>query len=474
MNYIYDIKLDKESEKPLYKQLANDIIKLVESGKLSPNSKLPPIRKLAEKMNVNKTTVVNAYKYLENRKVAYSKMGSGTYISEINLENLPSPILMNEFNTRKETKFELNESINFASGTTSENLFPVNRFKIFFNEVLDRDKGNAFSYQDTKGFLPLRESFSLYLNDYNIKSTPDKIQIISGAQQGLDIIAKAMLSFGDVVFVESPTYYGALGAFLSRGVQVVEIPVCNDGMDMDKLKSLIKIYNPKLIYIMSYFQTPTCISYSLKKKQELLEIANRYNTYIVEEDTQSDFVYTDEQLILLKSLDYKNKVIYIKSFSKILMPGLRIGFMVLPNAIINMVTSAKYNTDISTSGFIQRAFDLYLKGDELKKHTIYMRSIFISRYETANSEINKNLKGLVSYKKPSGGVSFWLKIRNNIDIEMLCNNLIKNNVVVTPGSIFSVKGENLPYIRISFANVEIEDIKKGIQIIGKILRDMNG
>ena len=225
---------------------------------------------------------------------------------------------------------------------------------------------------------------------------------------------------------------------------------------------------------MSYFQTPTCISYCIEKKQELLQIANRYNTYIVEEDNQSEFVYTKEPVVLLKSLDYKNRVIYVKSFSKILMPGLRLGFMILPSAIINMVTSAKYATDISTSGFIQRAFDLYLKNDELKKHTKYMRNIFRLRYEATIIEIEKNLKPYTTYNKPNGGVNFWLKLKDDsINIEELCNNLVKNSVVITPGSIFSIRGESMPYIRISFANTEIEDIKKGIKIIAHTLKGIH-
>lgn len=467
MNEFISIKLDRNKNIPLYQQLGDSLRELIENGILKPNSKLPPIRVLSNHLKLNTITVINAYKYLENKKIVYSKTGSGTYVSDLEINNIPEPVLKYQGKINYRNELPLKNAVNFADSSVSADLFPVEKFKELFNIVLDRDKGNAFSYQDSQGYKPLREAISLRLEKKSIKAMPERIQIISGAQQGIDIISKVMLSPGDIVFVEKPTYYGAVGAILSRGARIIEVPLCSDGIDLKQLENLFKFYQPKFIYVMTYYQTPTCISYSLEKKRELLEIANYYNVYIVEEDNLSDFNYTDNIAVTLKALDYKNKVIYIRSFSKILMPGLRLGYMVLPKMISDSVLNVKYTTDISTSSFIQRAFELFLNGDDWESHIKYMRSIFKRKYETTTLCLNKYLSKYLSYVDPQGGLSLWLEINNKSLSPMdLCSILIKENVAVIPGSIYSITGnDKFSYIRINFSNVEDNSIKFGIKTI---------
>lgn len=470
MSDIYNIKIKKESQSPLYKQLANGIIKLIDNGILLPNSRLPSIRKLSQKMNINNTTVVNAYRYLENKKIVYSKAGSGTYISALPIKYLKSNTIIKDYKTKGDIQFNLRDAINFAAGNACPTLFPVIKFKELFGEVLERDKGNTFNYEDSKGYLPLRESLCLYLEQSKINTSPEKVYVLSGINQGFDIISKAILSFGDVIFVEGPTYHRDLSVFISRGIQIIEINMDDDGMNISELERLIKIYKPKLIHMTSYFQIPTCVSYSYKKKLQVLEIAKNYNIYIIEEDTQSEIVYTSKKIVPLKSLDYNDKVIYIKNFSKILIPGLRIGFMTIPNTMIKDINNLSNNNDAITSSFVQKAFHLYLKNEYLKNHTQYMIETFRERHNTAILEIEQSLKPYINYTIPNGGVSIWIKL-NNVDIEYLCNTLIKNKVVVTPGSMFSLRGESTPYIHICFAHVDTKDIKRGIKIIGNTLRE---
>jgi DNA-binding transcriptional MocR family regulator len=473
MDYINKIVLSKTSKVPMYQQLGDSLHKLIFEGKLAPNYKLPPIRIMAEKLNVNTSTVINAYKYLENKKVVYSQMGSGTYVSPLLISDIPEPVLNSQINTfDKRTRYKLENALNFATTSTSENLFPVDEFKQIFNEVLERDKGLAFNYQESQGYPPLRKSICNYLSYYGIKSSYEKIQIISGAQQGIDIISKAILKSSDIVFVEKPTYYGAIGAFASRGAEIIEIPLEKDGIDINLLESYMKLYTPKFIYIMTYYQTPTSISYSLEKKRKLLQISEKYDTYIIEEDNLSDFNYSETPNIPLKALDYKNRVIYIKSFSKILMPGLRLGFMILPQKIMQEVNLAKHTTDISTSGFIQRALDLYLQNDLWIEHTKYVCNIYKKRYEQIIKFINKYLKDYVEYIPPNGGLTLWLKFNTVINIEDFCNKLLEENIIVSPGTLFSLSEENMPYIRISFASVKKEDIPNGIKAMQKTLNQM--
>jgi DNA-binding transcriptional MocR family regulator len=341
---------------------------------------------------------------------------------------------------------------------------------VLFNQVLDRDKGNAFSYTDSRGYEPLRQAVCGYLEGYGVKTDAEKIQIISGAQQGVDIVSKALLTTNDVVFVENPTYYGAVGAFLSRGALVIPINMQKDGIDLDRLKGFLKLYKPRFIYVMTYFQTPTCVSYSMAKKRALLDLAAKYDTYIIEEDNQSEFNYGAERVTPLKALDHRNRVIYIKSFSKILMPGLRLGFMALPKKVGQQVAAAKHTSDIYTSGFTQRAFELYLKSDNWQLHTDMMRRTFMDRYEFFIKQADVHLRPYIKYAKPGGGLSLWAELRDkNLSAQDVCARLLEEKVVATPGAVFSADEQDLPFLRLSFADLECEKISAGVKAIARVL-----
>jgi DNA-binding transcriptional MocR family regulator len=466
MNAILNIKLDKSAETPIYRQLGDAIRHLAEDGFLSPSEKLPPIRTLAKALNVNNITVINAYKYLESKRVIYSITGSGTYVTDLSLN--PPPIPAFSYNFIEKPDIITDEAINFAKSSASPDLFPGKEFQGFLNEVLERDKGYAFSYQDIAGYEPLREIICAHLLKYGIRTGADRVQIINGAQQGIDLISKALLSHGDTLFVEKPTYYGAIGAFFSRGAQITEISLEKDGMNLDELEANLKIYKPKFIYVMTYFQTPTGISYNLEKKRALLALAEKYNTYIIEEDDQGDFSYGETPVVPLKALDYKNRVIYIKSFSKIMMPGLRLGIMVLPKAIHQKIRDAKYATDISSSGLTQRAFDLFLRSPLWDSRLSYMKTVFKARYGVLTQALQKNLPPNAKYNLPGGGCSVWIELKGT-NIGGLCNKLLQRNVFVTPGAVYSLSGQEIPFIRISFAAANEREIKTGIEILGDVL-----
>ena len=319
---------------------------------------------------------------------------------------------------------------------------------------------------DSQGYAPLRESICTYLKDYGITTTAETVQILSGAQQGIDVVSKAMISYGDVVFMEKPTFYGAAGAFLSRGCQIIEIPMEMDGMDITALENLVKLYHPKFLYVMAYFQTPTGITYSSDKKRKILDLAEKYNFFIIEDDNLYDFNYTEEPIVPFKALDYRNRVVYIKSFSKILMPGLRMGFAVLPKKILQKMMTAKYTTDISTSGFLQKALDIYLNENPWRQHIISIRSYGKDKYKTAMKYADRHLKPYLKYTKPNGGISLWLDT-GKISAETLLSAAAQKNVLLSLGSQFYISGEESHHLRLCFVNVSDEKIEAGIRRLGE-------
>lgn len=468
---IFYIKLFKGGQVPLYQQLADGLAKLISEGTLPPDSKLPPIRKMAEEYGVNNVTIVSAYKHLESKQMVYSRKGSGTFVSPLPVEAIPEPVAKGNLHNF-DTGISFEKAINFANTSLPHELFPVDAFKKAFNEVLEREKGGAFRYTDSMGYQPLRHQLCSYLETYGIKTGVDSIQIISGAQQGIDVISKALVQFGDVVFVESPTFYGAAGAFLSRGAKLIEIPMENDGMRMAVLEDYLKLYRPRFIYMMAYFQTPTGISYSMEKKRRLLELAERYDTYIIEEDDFYDFYYNKETPVPLKALDYKNRVVYIKSFSKILMPGLRMGLMVLPKRIHQGVMEAKYTTDISTSGFIQKAMEQYLRENGWEHHAKTMRHFGGQKYRRTLSLAKKYLGGKVNYALPNGGVSLWINLPEGIGAEAFCSRMLEKNVILTPGTQFEISGKDSGHIRLGFCGLDDDKIEVGLKRMGETIDKM--
>lgn len=469
---ILSIYLDDRLPTPLYIQLFVQLKSLIAEGVLKPNEKLPPIRKLAQRLGINTITVVHAYKKLESEGLAYSVVGSGTYVAspsryepQLQRQEEDEHLQMMEKGQVQVSK----DAINFASTTPTPDLFPVDSFKILINKVLDRDKGQAFGYHQIQGYQPLRESICHYLEKFSIKVLTDDVHVISGAQQGIDIISKALIEYGDCVFVESPTYRGALEAFKSRGARIVEIPIQEDGIDLEKLEEMLSVYHPKFIYVMPYFQNPTGYSYSYSKKEQILQMARQHKTFIVEDDSLSELSFTKEQPLPLKAFDAYQVVIYIKSFSKIFMPGLRLGFMVVPQALRSRVISAKHTTDISTSGLIQRTFDLYLRENIWQEHIEYMRQKYKKRYETFLKAVKESFPVSVKYKAPGGGLHVWFELPPGYNDQEVYARCLKKGVLITPGSLFYHQAHDTRHFRLSFAAVNSEKIQAGVTTVGEIL-----
>ncbi|SEF54307.1 DNA-binding transcriptional regulator, MocR family, contains an aminotransferase domain [Caloramator fervidus] len=460
MKFYDGIKLDDYSNEPKYVQLYEKLKNLIEDGAIKPNEKLPTIRELSKKLGVNASTVVNAYRLLEQKGYIYTKVGSGTYVlkkSEEKIEFFSENITV----LHKKDEFSINEGINFSTLTPHSNLFPVDEFKLVINKVLDRDGAHAFTYADPQGYYFLRESITDYLKECGIETQIENVSIISGAQQGIDLVAKALINFNDTIVVESPTYTGAVAVFKNRGANIIEVPILEDGIDIDELEEVLKRHRVKLIYVMPNFQNPTSITYSFEKKLALLNLAQKYNVFILEDDFLTEVNFGNKDAQPLKSLDFCDRVIFIKSFSKIFMPGLRIAVLVSPLNMSKNLIFLKQNSDISTSSLIQRAFDLYIREGFWTSHLKKLKDIYFERYMIMKENLSKLY--FVDFKEPYGGIHFWIK--TDIDSSILAYFAKKNGVILAPGNVFYLDSRSSNNIRLSFAQTKIDEIKEGIRIL---------
>lgn len=465
------LKIDHDTNEAIYVQLYHKISDAIRQGLLAPGYRLPSVRRLAAVLSINPGTVVAAYRELEANGCILSRHGSGSTVA-----NQPQASFSNADAIPELISFSGNEHplngegiINMQAIALNPDIVSIEKFKELSLTVLDRDKAHAFSTDDSRGYMSLRQSISAKLQQSHFKIEADNIQLISGAQQGIDLVARALISYGDYVFTETPTYPGAIAAFKAVGARLIGIPLAEDGIDIDILEARLKEFHPRLLYLMPSLQNPTGISYSNEKRARLMGLAHLYNTYILEDDYLGDLNYCPVNFRHLKALDSDDRVIYLKSLSQLFMPGLHIGFLASPAALNRRIAKVKQLADLSSSGLTQRVLDLYLRKNIWDTHLKNLRSVYASRFEFTRELLKKHLPPSVSWQSPIGGLSFWLKMPPGISSRDIIYAAENKGLLLTDGNAFFPETHSENYLRISFATLAPSEIKKGVDILTDII-----
>lgn len=458
-----EVSLNKNEK--IYIQIYYKLKELIEKEELK--GRIFSIRELAKKLNVSNFSIIKAYEELEKDGYISIRSGSGAYV----IYNKTKKFFPEDHMENEVFKFEyFNDkcNIDFSVASPSADIFPIDELKKSINDILDRDGGEALLYENPLGYIGLRESIKKQLQEEGIETEINKIQIVSGAQQGINIISEILIHSGDIVVTEDPVYKGAITSFKNNGAQIKKINLKRDGIDFNSLEKILKKEKIKFIYITSNYQNPTGIVMSDKKKIELLKLANKYNFYILEDDCNSDICFSSEKIKSIKSYDKYDKVIYIKSYSKIFMPGFRLGFIIAPNQISNSVLNRKYYSDISNSGLNQRIFQYFLEKGTWEKYIEKSKKIFMKKQLLMYKELKK-IEG-IKVKKPNGGMNLWIKLPYDITGEAVYIKLLKNGVKILPGTIFSEKAYN--FIRMSYAQCNDSQIIEGVKLLGKVIEEL--
>jgi len=494
------IKLENDTESPLYLKLADALRRTILSGEAAKGERLPSIRRLSDSVNVNPATVVSAYRILEREGWVLARAGSGVYVAGVH-EGLPGGIpgghepprgthsdhgRHSDRNTDvaidgslldlSQGRVVLSPSVlDMAAGTPSPALFPVPAFKALMDEVLDRDGGWAFGYQESAGWLPFREALADYAHSaLSIKTGADDIRVVSGAQQGIDLAAKALLKTGDSALVEAPTYRGALAVFWSRGADTLTIPLDSGCLDTGAMERLLRERHPRLAYVIPRYQNPTTVCWKEADMRTLLDLADRHDFYVLEDDLLSDLHYgTKPEPSCLKAMDRNDRVIYVRSFSKVLMPGLRLGMLVVPRALRERFEAAKRATDISTDGFIQRAVELYMHRGLHVERLEFLKTHYAKVYTAMVEEIRERLEPLgVTWFPPGGGLHVWLRLPEPVTGTALHGAALAKGAAVVPSSVYGDAGRQDSHIRVSFASLSAGEVRRGIRILEEALKEL--
>ena len=485
------IPLDRQSAVPLYQQIEDYLRQGILSGSLAPNTRLPASRQLARDLGINRITVESAYAVLETDGLIYSRMGSGTYVlppnpllaiskdkpgapwplwqQSLELKSKTSKIKPSEELSKKTARHS--QLISFASGIGDAHLFPAEDFRKVLQTVMRRDGIAALDYGEPNGHAPLRETITHILASQGLQTQSDNVLITAGSQQALSLVSQLLLKAGDVIMVESPTYSGALDLFHALGFKVVGIPVDRQGMQVESLEKLLQQHHPKLIYTIPTFHNPTGTCLSTSRRIELIVLADRYNIPILEDDFVGDLRYEGRSQPALKALDPGGRVIYVSTFSKILMPGLRVGFLVAEGPIYQRLVDFKRVNDLATSTLIQRALEVYVTVGRYQRYLRRSCQIFRKRRDAMLSGIERYLPAGIKLDPPQGGLFIWLQLPENLSLEKLLPLAWEEGVDLSPGNGFfpdQTGGDN--WLRLNFVAQSPDQIEEGIKRLGRAIK----
>ncbi|MEY4585310.1 MAG: hypothetical protein RJB10_1807 [Pseudomonadota bacterium] len=368
--------------------------------------------------------------------------------------------------------------ISFAGGFPDPALFDVEGIAESTAAVLANNPGPVLQYGATEGFGPLREGLSKFMAKKGVTVNPDGLIVTTGSQQGLDLIGKTMINPGDKVIVEAPTFLATIQCFRLYGAHIIGAPVDADGVDTDKLEALIAEHKPKLVYLIPTFGNPSGATLSLARRKRVLELAVKYNTLVVEDDPYCELYFGKPPPPSMLALSHtvpgsRDLLAHCGSFSKILSPGLRVGWMIAPPALLANATMCKQFSDAHTSNLTQATAAHYLTLNRLDTALAAVRTTYAERARVMAESLRRELGSAISFNEPQGGMFFWAKLTGEGGKPNNANEFAKRAidklVAFVPGAPFFAHDADVSTLRLSFATVDVEKIKEGVKRLGEAL-----
>lgn len=363
-------------------------------------------------------------------------------------------------------------TISFAAGSPDPKLFPVEELRAATDKVLKEDSAFALQYGTTIGFQGLRDQIVKLMKREGVDCTPEEICITTGSQQAITLTTMMFFDPGDVVITETPSYLGAFSAFKPYEVGYVGVKCDGDGMLMEDLEKVIKDNpNAKAIYLISNFQNPTGKSWSFERRKELIKIAEKYDLPILEDNAYGEVRFEGERIPSIKSLDTKGNVIYMGSFSKILSPGMRVGWLCGTKEIVEQAEKIKNGMDLQSAELAQRQVARFLEDYDLDEHLNKINSVYKKRRDTMISAIEREFPKEAKYYYPEGGMFIWVELPDYINTRTLFDEAVKNKVAYVAGGSFYPAGDVESSMRLNYSMMTEDKIEEGIKILGKLLKE---
>ncbi len=366
--------------------------------------------------------------------------------------------------------------ISFAGGMPNNDLFPVKEIDEIYNGLSDEIKKVGFQYGPTSGYPPLVRNLKTYLKNKGLPIKSNKILITTGSLQAISIITQELINEGDIILTENPSFVGALSVFETYRANVIGIPIDEHGIIIDELKSTIDKFSrkPKFLYITPNFHNPAGIIYSLERKRQILEVLDGTGIILLEDDAYSDLYFSDEGKVLtkpIKSIEgYDVEVIYTGSFSKILGPGFRLGWMLASPMIYEKGENIKQALDACTSNFNQILANEFLAQGKLATYLEFLRVEYLERKNLLQNALVEYMPKEIVWSEPKGGFYIWIKLPENLNSTDIFKKCIEKNVVFVTGRTFDPASKKDDRLRLAFSNMPKDEIKKGVEIIAEVIK----
>jgi GntR family transcriptional regulator/MocR family aminotransferase len=484
------LEVDEGRATPVYRQIADGILAALRDRRLEPGAKLPPTRDLAKTLGVNRNTVVNAYEWLASRGLVHSHTGRGTFLTgsaderEPALDGSPDAPRIGAWFTGFSRAVEdagmsrlraiyrtviASDGISFAGTYPAAELLPIEPFRRALDATLGECGAQVLAYGPTQGYPPLREWIAGDMRRKGADVTPDSILVTNGAQQAIDLVFRTLLDPGDPVIVEEPTYTGALSSLASLGVRRIGVPLDEQGIRPELLAVALERHRPRLVYLQPTFQNPTTAVMGEARRQEVLELAARHRCVIVEDDWADDLDFEGRQRPTLRSLDRDGRVIYLSTFSKKLLPGLRAGWVAAPPAVLERLIELKQVQDFGTSPLIQAALHRFLDAGELGRHLGRVLDVYRARRDAMLAALERCFPATATWTRPSGGLFLWLRLAPGIHTNELFVSARRAGVLFSRGELFHGDGSGGDTMRLAYGGATPDQIESGVSTLGRLL-----
>lgn len=469
------LTLDRSSSTPLFRQVEEALASAIASGALAAGDRLPSERDLADLLDVSRTTAMNAYRELEARGLIRGRVGQGTFVcASARDSGVPfawqGKVTASAQRTIDPTLRALvreptPETISFAAGTPAFDQFPIDAFRSSLDRVLEQHPGAALGLGPTEGQPRLRAEIA---RRHRVR--PEQVLVLAGSQQGLDLITRSLLDPSDAVVMDRPGYLGAIQTFRAAGARVIGWDARR--ADPDELESLLQRYRPKLLYTNPTFQNPTGRTLPLDVRQEVLALAARYRLAVIEDEPYRDLAFRGTPPMSLRELDDQGLVIHLGTFSKTLAAGLRLGWLIAPETVIDQLALMRQRADLFGAGLHQLAVADLLARGLFDAHLRALRAEHQRRHDAAIAALRQWLPaGTFTWAPAEGGLYLWLHAGQGIDTGLLEQQALLAGVAIVHGAHFYADGDGRHELRLCFARCTPQAIALGIERLARVVRE---
>ena len=470
------LTIDRESEEPIYRQLIRQIRARIDSGSLPAGARLPASRDLARQLKISRISVVNAYTELRAAGLLSARAGRGTFVSRERERVAGANPAQRPHQTTARRAASIREMmrlarkpgvINFSHGSPPKEFFPVRHMQDAINHVIERDGADALSYEVPEGYLPLRVAVRDYVRAIGIECRHDDVLITGGAQQAIDLVLQSLMSDGETLVTASPTYLGIMDIAAARRVHIHGIPIDEEGIRIDALANALDDVRPRLIYVMPSYQNPTGHLMPMYRRRQLIRLAEEHGIPILEDEVYREFRFDGEALPPLKALDESGVVIHANAFTKMLLPGMRIGYLIAAEPYYQRLVRVKQAADISTSGLNQRTIHLMLERGILAKQLERNRLELRRRRDAALAAAERHLPAGSSWYSPGGGLYLWVELpADGPSAAETFISAIQHDVAFAIGSMFYTSDGGSHAMRLNYGIHKPDAIFEGFKRIG--------